>query len=504
MSNRLIKILTFLILFSFPFYSYADETSPEFYLSTDKSFAREEVPYVNLEGPGYSGYTLRVYEIADPEKFLQEKVRERLVKETSDKPAFADPLQLLKKTFQYFKNDLRQIGRKELNTKTRSSVSKGLKMDYPRVSEENLAHPAILKDHKLVLSFSVPKSKQSWIYKRVPVPLKDTGVFLVEAFTNSHFAYSLVFKSDIHFVTKLAEGETLVYAARKDNGVPKEKAIVKIWDASTAELVANGKTNSAGIFHYKGKTGTKSLILVTHENQFAVSDPTFYSSSFYSEGGIKSYLYTDRPVYRPGDTVYFKGIVRNFKKDSYFPSSGKGTVDVFSSKGDAIQTGISINLNSNGTFDGEFKAPEGDEVYLGVYNLVLNFENKTYSTEFSVDAYKKPTFLVKVKSEKQSYVKGERVKLELRAAYYHGKPLSGVEVEYQIFRKAKYDYSPIGTLNWEGTDSYLTSKETSGRREIIRSEKAILDKSGSYSFFLSSRKHHRRFRLHCSRLCPRF
>jgi uncharacterized protein YfaS (alpha-2-macroglobulin family) len=155
---------------------------------------------------------------------------------------------------------------------------------------------------------------------------------------------------------------------------------------------------------------------------------------------------------------------------------------VFTSKGDAIQTGISINLNSNGTFDGEFKAPEGDEVYLGVYNLVLNFENKTYSTEFSVDAYKKPTFLVKVKSEKQSYVKGERVKLELRAAYYHGKPLSGVEVEYQIFRKAKYDYSPIGTLNWEGTDSYLTSKETSGRREIIRSEKAILDKSGSYSF----------------------
>ena len=248
MSNRLIKILTFLILFSFPFYSYADETSPEFYLSTDKSFAREEVPYVNLEGPGYSGYTLRVYEIADPEKFLQEKVRERLVKEKNDKPAFADPLQLLKKTFQYFKNDLRQIGRKELNTKTRSSVSKGLKMDYPRVSEENLAHPAILKDHKLVLSFSVPKSKQSWIYKRVPVPLKDTGVFLVEAFTNSHFAYSLVFKSDIHFVTKLAEGETLVYAARKDNGVPKEKAIVKIWDASTAELVANGKTNSAGVF----------------------------------------------------------------------------------------------------------------------------------------------------------------------------------------------------------------------------------------------------------------
>jgi uncharacterized protein YfaS (alpha-2-macroglobulin family) len=482
MSNQLIKILSFVFLFSVSFSSKADETSPEFYLSTDKSFAREEIPYVNLEGPGYKGYTLRVYEIADPEKFLQEKVRERLVKETSDKPAFADPLQLLKKTFQYFKNDLRQIGRKELNTKTRSSVSKGLKMDYPRVTEENLAHPAILKNHKLVLSFTVPKFKQSWIYKRVPVPLKDTGVFLVEAFTNSHFAYSLVFKSDIHFVTKLAEGETLVYAARKDNGVPKEKAVVKIWDASTAELVANGKTNSSGIFHHKGKTGTKSLILVTHENQFAVSDPTFYSSSFYSEGGIKSYLYTDRPVYRPGDTVYFKGIVRNFKKDSYFPSSGKGTVDVFTSKGDAIQTGISINLNSNGTFDGEFKAPEGDEVYLGVYNLVLNFENKTYSTEFSVDAYKKPTFLVKVKSEKQSYVKGERVKLELRAAYYHGKPLSGVEVEYQIFRKAKYDYSPIGTLNWEGTDSYLTSKETSGRREIIRSEKAILDKSGSYSF----------------------
>ncbi|HMW04155.1 MAG TPA: alpha-2-macroglobulin family protein [Leptospiraceae bacterium] len=482
MINRIFQIIIFLSFCLFPFVSFADENStPEFYLSTDKSFSKEEMPYVNLEGPGNLNYSIRVYEIADPEKFLQEKVKERLVKVNVEKPAFADPIQALKDAFNFFKNDFRNIARKELNTKTRSSISKGLKLDYKPIDSKNIAIPGILKEHKLVTSFSVPKSKQRWSYKRVPVPLKDSGVYLVEAFANSHLAYSLVLKSNLHFVTKLSKIETLVYVADKRKGSPKEKANIKIWDNSSGELIADGKTDSNGIYLYKGKTQTKNLILVNHENQYAISDPSFYSSSFYSEGGVKAYIYTERPVYRPGDDVFFKGIVRNFKKDSYFVTSGKASLDVFTSNGESILTGMEVNLSQNGTFEGSFKAPEGENVFLGVYNLVLNYEGKTYATEFSVDAYRKPTFLVKVKPEKQTYIKGEKIKFDISANYYHGMPLSGTEVEYQIFRKAKYDYSPVGSLNWEGTDAYLTSKESSGRREFIKTEKGTLDKSGSLS-----------------------
>lgn len=480
MQGKVFRFLFYLFLVLIPCFSFADEnSSPEFYLSTDKSFSKEEIPYVNLEGPGYRDYTFRVYEVENPEKFLQDKVNERLVKETSDKPAFADPLQILKRTFEYFKNDFRKVARKEFNTKTRSTISKGLKVDYNMKESDNIAIPAILKEHKLVTAFTIPKSKQSWVYKRVPVPLKDSGVFLVEGYSNSHLAYSLVLKSNLHFVTKLAQSETLVYVADKTKGLPKDKAVVKIWDSGTGEMITSGKTDSNGIYYYKGKTQTKSLILVNHENQYAVSDPSFYSSSFFSEGGIKAYLYTERPVYRPGDDIYFKGIVRNFKKDSYFPTSGKATIDVFTINGESITTGIEVSLSKNGTFDGSFKAPEGEDVFLGIYNLVLNYEGKTYATEFSIDAYRKPSFLVKVKPEKQTYIKGEKVKFDISAAYYHGKPLSGVEVEYQIFRKAKFDFSPVGTLNWEGTDSYLTSKENAGRREFIKSDKGNLDRSGN-------------------------
>ncbi|HMZ67613.1 MAG TPA: hypothetical protein PLF66_26230, partial [Leptospiraceae bacterium] len=71
MINRIFQIIIFLSFCLFPFVSFADENStPEFYLSTDKSFSKEEMPYVNLEGPGNLNYSIRVYEIADPEKFL--------------------------------------------------------------------------------------------------------------------------------------------------------------------------------------------------------------------------------------------------------------------------------------------------------------------------------------------------------------------------------------------------------------------------------------------------
>ena len=47
------------------------------------------------------------------------------------------------------------------------------------------------------------------------------------------------------------------------------------------------------------------------------------------EGGIRTFIYTDRPVYRPGDIVYFKGIVRNYKKqrlsDSHRIRNGEST-----------------------------------------------------------------------------------------------------------------------------------------------------------------------------------
>lgn len=477
------SLLFFLLLaFMSAFFLRAEEGSPDFYLSTDKSFAKDEVPYVNLEGPGYSQYNLRIYQIADPESFLLTKVKERLVKESNDSPAFANPISLFKNTLQYFKNDLRKIARKELNSKTRSNIVKGLKLEFKPVQEENPALFPILKEHKLLLSFAVPTANQYWLYKRVPVPLKDNGVFLVEAIRGSHVAYSLVLKSDIHFVTKLSDSETLIYSAKKDTGAPISDASVKIWEGNSGEEIYSGKTNSSGILHFNGKTNTKSLILISSNGQYALSDPNFYATSFYGEGGVKSYLYTDRPVYRPGDTIYFKGIVRNFKKDSYFPVSGEGTVDVFTSKGDPIYTGINVSVSENtGTFNGEFKAPEGEEVFLGVYNLVLNYENKSYSTEFSVDAYKKPPFLVKVKQEKPSYVKGEKVKFEITARYYHGKPVSGGKLQYQIFRKAKYDYSPVGKIDWEGGDAYFTEKDLSGKREVILSEEATLDRNGSFT-----------------------
>jgi uncharacterized protein YfaS (alpha-2-macroglobulin family) len=456
--------------------------SPAFYLGTDKTFGTSEKPYVNLEGQGTMEYTFRIYRVKNADDFFVKSVKGRRVHEANDE-AYGNAAGILSDTFNYFKKDFRTIARKEFNSKTRSSVknSVGVDLDSEGVPGE-IAIPGFLSGHEFVSSFSIPKGKGEWSYRKVPVPIRDNGVYLVEAISGKNVGHTVIVKSNINFVSKQSDSQTLVYIAKRDSGTPVDDAEVKIFGADDGKLLSSGVAKK-GIYSVSGKTQAKTLIIAKKGGEYSVSDPDFYSKSFYGEGGIRTYIYTERPVYRPGDTVYFKGIVRQFSGDDYSVASGGASVKVLSDGKEEVASNIPVQVSSDtGTFSGSFQLPSGGDVFLGTYNLILSFKDKDYSTEFAVDAYKKPPFFVRVSAPKRVYIGKEKIQFSASARFYYGGAVSDADVRYRIFRKKKFDYSPVGALPFFAEASEYLGITSNTTNDLVADGKGKTDGDGLYEF----------------------
>jgi uncharacterized protein YfaS (alpha-2-macroglobulin family) len=479
--KRFIISSLIMILFVLVLPLIAEQTPPAFYLGTDKSFGTDERPYVNLEGNGNYEYSFRVYRVDGIEEFFSKTVKKRLVKEVNDE-AYGNAVAIFKETLNSFKTDFRTVARSELNSHTRSETRKIAGIDFEAPYEPgSKALPAFLKNHSLLFSFCVPASKEEWSYRRVPVPLKDNGVYLVEVSSGKSLSYTVVVKSNINFVTKQSDNETLIFAAKRDSGTPVDKAEVKVF--TEAGTILGSGTTAKGVYSYSGKTPAKSLIILKKNGEYAISDPDFFARSFYGEGGVRVFIYTDRPVYRPGDTVCFKGAVRNFQGDDYLSVSGSGSVKVITEEGNAVLSGIPVSVSKElGTFDGSFVLPKGSDPYLGTYNVVFDFNGKSYSSEFAVDAYKKPPYLVKVSSPKKTYTGTEKIDVTVSARYYYGSPVANESVRYRVFRKKKFDYSPVGKLPFFADAAEYLGIVNGGSNDLVDQGDGKLDGKGSFEF----------------------
>jgi len=147
----------------------------------------------------------------------------------------------------------------------------------------------------------------------------------------------------------------------------------------------------------------------------------------------KIYLYTDKPIYRPGQEVFIKGIYRIGYDGSYEIFREKPiNLKVFNSKGDQIFN-QDLEINDFGTFD--TKLILENNAPLGSYRICAKDYSCIY---FDVQEYVPAPFEVKLKTDKDEYISKETLNLEVEANYYFGVPLEGGEVSYTISSQNYY------------------------------------------------------------------
>lgn len=191
-------------------------------------------------------------------------------------------------------------------------------------------------------------------------------------------------------------------------------------------------TNENGIAYLSKDYNTSLYAVFAYKNDTLMFPNTIWNSS-QSSSERKTYtsvsFFTDRAVYRPGQTVYFKGIITDISEKSVIPK--KNAKVEISVRDMNYQEVLKLNCVSNdfGGFDGVFTIPAN--VLTG--NMIL--QTSYGSGSFTVEEYKRPRFEVTFDKIGEAYQLNEDVKLKGKAMMLNGLPLENAKVEFQITRQ---------------------------------------------------------------------
>src|SRR5262249_35868906 len=330
---------------------------PRFTLSTSRTYGADEKARVYVGYQGVDSLAFRVYQVKDPFRFFRhlnaphqmgEEDRADVAEVAATverKPSVLERLRSFKWSVyhgvkNYFRGQLRRESRTAFNDKFRSGEQLPLnEADYARVPLLNSDQVTIRGSWRQILT----ATENEYDTRMIPLNKLDPGVYLIEAVNGGLRAYTVMVVTDLTMINKTTrDGQMLVYAVDRKSGEPRPDVQVEV--VKGKKVVATGKTDGSGVLGVsvrKGQSarregeaaalegvGNSYLVLAKRGDQFAVSElePYYFGVSsdegegeerVVSSGRIASYIYTDRPVYRPEQKVYFKAIVRRLGEAGY-------------------------------------------------------------------------------------------------------------------------------------------------------------------------------------------
>lgn len=180
-----------------------------------------------------------------------------------------------------------------------------------------------------------------------------------------------------------------------------------------------------------------SGISVQHNGQDAFFSWYYYNYSYHNTPErLRTLFFTDRSIYRPGQTIYFKAI--RFSSDS---NGRKNTVVpnqpieiAFYDANSQHLSSQTLTTNEFGSVQGSFKAPETG---LTGQMRISDGVNDVY---VSVEEYKRPKFFVQFDTLKTSYALNETIHLTAKALAYAGSNIDGATVKYRVVRNTVFPY----------------------------------------------------------------
>jgi len=250
------------------------------------------------------------------------------------------------------------------------------------------------------------------------------------------------------------------------------------------KLVQEAVADEFGIFQYKTTSSRNILVVAVGKDGSNAFSETGNPKSYASEKN-KFFIYTERPVYRAGDTVFFK-ILGKKSEGKFLPDANtKVKYEILSPGGESIES-KEVELDEWGSFSGEFLSKKQDA--LGEYGINVTKGESTLtvtgSAYFFIEQYRKPEYKIEITPSENAYVNGETAEFKVEAKYFFGSPLANANVSYRFYENKLRD---TNTTYWweeeyESNVSY-NQLRMEGDKELNENGLALLKfKLGNYPY----------------------
>ncbi|MEZ4515816.1 MAG: MG2 domain-containing protein [Chloroflexota bacterium] len=262
--------------------------------------------------------------------------------------------------------------------------------------------------------------------------------------------------ADTNLVVKEMFGEVHVWATDLETGEPVSDRNLTLYNNNGA-AVGTAVTDADGFasFDYdSGDSYLSGVAVVSNEpgqEGFGVALSNWYGSATPWEMGVSSdsgqeqalyaYIYTDRPIYRPGDTVYFKGVVRDTNFGRYTIPTEVTELELnlnpaFYYGEEQFSDTMTVALDGDGVFTGEYQLP--DDMQLGTWSFSLTGDYWLSTRNFTVAEYRRPEFLVTTTADPAETVRGEPASVAVNGTYLFGAPAGGLPVNWTAYETTYY------------------------------------------------------------------
>lgn len=316
-----------------------------------------------------------------------------------------------------------------------------------------------------------PGNERVHIAPRLPM-----GAYFVSAQAGQATGRSLLLVSDANIVVQSAGRTAQVYVSDVLTGAPIAGARVRASQLVRRESVdTTAETDARGLAAVARVPNSQGMLVVAAagaRQAYVLTDYYWWAGRSHDEDEWRIYAFTDRPAYRPGETVHWKMIARTRRGDEEWGTPVRREVhyEIHSPRDEVLAKGTA-KLNEFGSFWADL--PLTQAMALGSYrvNFDVNDERKGTAELFRLEEYKLPEMLVNVGTGTSPHRLGDTIEAAIDASYYFGGPVANATVEVTVHEQPFVRY-------WRDPFDWITPPPNEGGGREVKKETLHTDANG--------------------------
>lgn len=350
-----------------------------------------------------------------------------------------------------------------------------IKADWNQFSKQQLYGDDLINkmlkysiEHEWNIKLDNPKDYLNHTTEIV-IPENEIGHYFILASANKEFSltenaitYGSFWSTNLSYSNRSnQDGSVIVEVNDRHTGNPlknvKATTYIQKYNYTTRQYELKSQesytSDERGLFTIsKHQYRSIFIALKSGKDEFNSADQHYqYDGSNRNETYTTTNFYLDRQIYRPGQTVYFKGIKIKHSGEKHTLVTAENTSVIFYDVNSQKVAEVQVKTNEYGTFSGSFTAPNSG------LNGRMSLSEKNGNHSFLVEEYKRPKFEVAMKPVTGSYKLGQEITVKGTAKAFAGSIIDGAKVQYRITRSSyfpswiyyRYGYYPMSNSSVE-------------------------------------------------------